>query len=252
MFAVSAMSVQNVNAQDDVKVNTKSTQAVNEPKDKPQDNGAKTLTPSSNNQKPTMRAAQNPKGHNDVKAEKTNKSSKPKIVKDKNMKNDAKADQKKDDQKKQGKEAVFEKKDHKPSKPQIVKDKKTNNNAQSAQQNANQNAQGKEQKPAIVKPNANDKIENNAQSAQQNANQNVQGKEKPSIVKPNANDKIENNVQANEVKDDQNKEGYYNANNKNVDPTVKKENIDEPQNNVVRPKEKVGEGTGTQNNNGVK
>ena len=116
MFAVSAVSVQNLNAQNDVKVNTKSTQAINEPKDKPQDNGAKALAPSSNNQNPSMRAAQNPKGHKDVKAEKNNKPSTPKMVKDKKMKNDAKADQKQEGQKKQGKDG-FQKKNYKPGKP---------------------------------------------------------------------------------------------------------------------------------------
>ena len=95
-------------------------------------------------------------------------------------------------------------------------------------------------------------MENNAQVNEQNANQNAQGNEKPGIVKPGKNDKMENNAQASEVEANQKKEGYYNANNKNDNPALKKDEPQDPINNVVRPKEKVSEGTGTQNNNDTK
>ena len=265
MFAVSALSVQNLNAQnvkpaDKPAVNP--TQAINGPKDKPKDpsaikgsNEKVVVNPTAKDEpaETAMRAAQNPKGQKDLKTDKPKQPSKPKIVKDKKMKNDAKADQKKEGQKKQGKEGVFEKKDHKTSKPKIVKDKKMKNDGKANEQKVDQNNQGKEQKPAIVKPGKNDKIENNAQGKEQKVDQNAEGKDqKPAIVKPGANGKIENNSQAVEVKDDQKKEGNYNANNKNDNPNLKKDESQDPINNVVRPKEKVGEGTGTQNNNGTK
>ena len=55
MFAVSALSIQNLNAQnEDDKTNNKSTQAIIEPKDKPQDNGEKTIKKDGDNKKPSQ------------------------------------------------------------------------------------------------------------------------------------------------------------------------------------------------------
>jgi hypothetical protein len=256
MFAVSALSVQNLNAQN-VKTADKPavnpTQAINEPKEKPKNpsaikgsNTTVTVNPTAKDEpaKTAVRTAQNPKGQKDIKTNKPQKPGKPKIVKDKKMKDDAKADQKQEGQKMQGKDG-FQKKNYKPSKPKMVKDKKMKNDGKANEQKVDQNGQGNEQKPAIVKPG---KIENNAQVNEQNANQNAQGKEKPGIVKPG---KIENNAQASEVKENQKQEGNYNANKKNNNPTLKKDEPQDPINNVVRPKEKVSEGTGTQNNNGT-
>ena len=247
MFAVSALSIQNLNAQnEDDKTNNNSTQAIIQPKDKPQDNGEKTIKKDGDNKKPTqainetkpkpqvdaskdadknsqdgkkdgtiqkedpkapaMRSA-NPNGKNDVKANKTDKPKRPKLIKEKKAKNDAKAEEKKAGEKQQGNE-VFIKKDGKPSsKHKMVKDQKAKNDAKVSEKKDDQNANGNGKKAGMVKP----------------------GK---------AEDKVQSGV------------GKENSNQKEVDPTSKNE-PSAPINNVVRPKQKVKEGTGKQNNNGT-
>ena len=240
MFAVSALSVQNLNAQN-VKVG-KNAQAINEPKDKPADQAttkdeSKSSTNAinepkakpqasdeSNAKEPAMRTMQNPNGEKNVAIQKDGKKQ---DVSDKTT----------------GKKTI---KKNRPKK--VSKNEKMENNTKSGVAKPGQD-QGNESNK-IQKSGKNDKIENNSQSSVTKPEQG-QGNEGNKIQKTGKNDKIENNSQSSQAKPEQG-QGNENDTKKNkVNPKLQKSEPKPQPNSVPRPKpQQPKEGTGTNNNTG--
>ena len=216
MFAVSALSVQNLNAQNEEKKSSQSTtNAINEPKDKPADPTTTKVQPKTqsstnainepkvkpqasddaNTKEPAMRTMQNPKGEKDVTVQKVDKKQ---DVLDKTT----------------GKKTI---KKNRPKK--MTKNQKMQDNTQSG----------------VTKP------------------EQGKGNESNKIQKPSKNDKMENNTQSGVTKPEQG-QGNENDTKKNVvNPKLQKSEPKPQPNSVPRPKQQQSkEGTGTQNNNGTK
>ena len=216
MFAVSALSVQNLNAQNEEKKSSQSTtNAINEPKDKPADPTTTKVQPKTqsstnainepkvkpqasddaNTKEPAMRTMQNPKGEKDVTVQKVDKKQ---DVLDKTT----------------GKKTI---KKNRPKK--MTKNQKMQDNTQSG----------------VTKP------------------EQGKGNESNKIQKPSKNDKMENNTQSGVTKPEQG-QGNENDTKKNVvNPKLQKSEPKPQPNSVPRPKQQPSkEGTGTQNNNGTK
>ena len=244
MFAVSALSVQNLNAQNEETKSQSSTNAINKPKDKPQDPTTTKIDPKSstnainepkvkpqasdesNAKEPAMRTMQNPNGEKDVTVQKV-------------------------DKKQDVLDRTTGKKNIKKNRPKKVsKNEKMENNSQSGVAKPGQ-AQGNEGNK-IQKPGKNDKMENNTQSGVTKPEQG-QGNGGNKIQKPGKNDKIENNAQSGVTKPEQGQGNENDTKKNNVNPKLKKSEPKPQPNSVPRPKQqKSKEGTGTQNNEGTK
>lgn len=261
MFALSALSIQNVNAQDDEKVGTQTTQSVVKPdQDKPQIQNTekvKPATPTNPSQsindpkdKPKVDNEEHSpiKGGNDPKnvdPKKDGQEPAPKAIQNQQQ------DKKEPTVVKQDKKQDVLGKTNKKSRPKKVKNQKMKNENNGQEVNNDENSQGKDnKKPGMVKPGKDDKIKKDSNSKEVNKNENTQGKEnqKPGMVKPN-NDKIQNNSQSSENTNNKNSEGYSNDTKKNkTNPKFQKEGKDQL-NSVARPKQKVSQDTQTQNQN---
>ena len=281
MFAVSAMSVQNLNAQNEVKTNQAAQQSINDPKAKEEQqvgnaeqspvkgengkvtndtkltNGGQVTT---NGEEPPMRSVMNPQGQKEVSVQKEEKKddvmdrttgnnnlkkSRPKkVAKNQAMQDNTQSGVQKPNQNQQGKPGM-----KKPSKNETIK-----NEAQSSQAQENQHQDGYRNDTKKNKVNNHQKMPDGTQAGQAQQNQHQQGNDnpKPAIQKPGQNGKIKNNVQAGQAQDNQHQDGYSNDTKKNkTKPTLQKDEPKEQPNSVVRPRQKVNQGTSTGNNNGA-
>lgn len=233
IFAVSAMSVQNLNAQNDVKVN-KTTQAINEPKPKPQANQANsdesTAKKSSeinsnaqiqkdNSQEPMTRSMQEPQGSkNELKAEQKNKN----------------------------KSLDRTNKNQRPKMKKANKGEKIKNNIKTDNKDPKENPSGTNPK---MKKYDGEKIKNNAQVENKDSN------EKPKTNNPkmtkNKGEKIQNNIQSGSI--DSNKEIQYedphNKNKANAQGKLQKKDVPAKPNSVIGPKVKTEKQTNTNGKN---
>ena len=229
MFALSALSIQNVNAQDNEKVN-QTTQSVSKPdQDKPQiqnNEKVKPATPTNPSQsindpkdKPNVDNEEHSpiKGGNDPKSVDPKKDGQePAPVRT----SQADPGQKNTTVEKQSKKPEVWEKTNKKSRPKKVKNQKTKKDSNATEVNKDDNAEGKDNK-------------------------------QPGMVKPGKNDKIQNNSQSSENTNNKNSEGYSNDTKKNktkTNPKFQKEGKDQL-NSVARPKQKVSQDTQTQNQN---
>ena len=261
MFAVSALSIQNVNAQDE-KVGTQTTQSVSKPdQDKPKiqnNEKVKPATPTNPSQsindpkdKPTVDNEEHSpiKGGDDPKSVDPKKDGQePAPVRT----SQADPGQKNTTVEKQSKKPEVWEKTNKKSRPKKVKNQKTKKDSNATEVNKDDNAEGKDNKqPGMVKPGKNDKIhQKDSNSQEANKNEKAEGKDnkQPGMVKPGKNDKMQNNSQSSENTNNKNSEGYSNDTKKNVvKPTLQKDEPKELPNSVARPKQKVKQGTQTQN-----
>ena len=272
MFAVSALSVQNVNAQDETttkkpsvekpQINTteqapankdgKSTNAINEPKEKPSpikvDEGKTTdgKVDGKNQEPQSMRDMQKPQGEKNTAVqksakkskvvEKTNKKSSPKKIKSTKMKNDAKPSVNSETEKNQGKEGkpamkkettmksdakqevnTENKKDDNNGKPAMKKETTMKNDAKPSVNSETEKKQGKENKPAMKKETT---MKNDAKQGVKTENKKENGSDKDQQL--------------------------------NKSKKLQKQDVPEKPNSVVGPKMKVEQGTSTENTNGTK
>ena len=239
MFAVSALSVQNLNAQND-KVAKPAQQSINDPKPK--------ANPQIDNEEHSPIKGENTGTVNND-AQKVNENQTKETEQFRDMQKPQ--GEKNATVQKQGKKQDVWEKTNKKSRPKKVKNQKMKKETKSKDVNKDvdkDDNQGKETpKPGIVKP-KDDKIQKENNSKEVNKNEN-QGKEtpKPGIVKPK-DDKIQNDSQSKENKKDESSEGYGNDTQKNkAKTTLQKDEPKELPNSVARPKQKVKQGTQTQN-----
>ena len=270
MFAVSAMSVQNLNAQDDKTVKP-AQQSINDPKPKQQVTNAEQATTKDNNGKVVndtkltsdpnvsddsqepMRSVMKPQGQKENSVKKTvkkndsgekttgkstlKKSRPKKVSKNQKMKDETQSGVQKPNEAQQGNEG----------KPSIKKSKNETikNETQSGVQKPDQNQQGNENDIKKNKINKNQKMPDGTQSGVQKPNQNQEGKEsKTTKNKVNNHQKMPDGTQSGVQKPNEAQQG-------NDKPTLQKDEPKPQPNNVVRPRQKVQEGNASGNNNGT-